>query len=534
MPLQPKLGEKSATPLIKPWYIDRPEKIITPIKGSRKALVLLVDFSDKPHSYSSSEFTQLLFNDGTGSMKDYYNKVSYGEFSLDGVAAEWVRAPHPYSYYCNKENSPHGFGDYPGNVFGLVEDAVKLADANVDFSQFDLDGDGYVEALFVVHSGAGAEESGDSNVIWSHKSSFGDAHEVIPAIPEFVEVDGVKVNVYSMEPESLKNAMITIGVFCHEFGHVLGLPDLYDIDYSSVGVGNFCIMASGSWLGNPTGSSPAHFCAWCKYAVGWIEPIALERNGTMEIKNAQIQAVANSPTVYRLLENPSGTSDWLQGSGTGEYFLVENRQQIGYDSYIPGGGLLILHIDESEQTNKNDNNPLVGIMQADGNTNPSLDDRGSADDLWKDDSMGFSTWSIPASYFYNGTPSGISVSKISSSNTTMTANLKLSPILLNEVYTCPNPFIKKSSQDCVTFKYTASSAEETDTLFPNFSVKIFNLSGRLIKSLTGANDGNLYKRELYWNGKNNIGSEIASGLYYYLMEIPERNERMKGKLTFIH
>ncbi|MCK4352441.1 M6 family metalloprotease domain-containing protein [candidate division WOR-3 bacterium] len=525
--------------------IDRPERIRAPVPDSLKAIVLLIDFPDKPHTHSQSEFQSSLFDHISGTMWDYYQKVSYSKFSLDGTVVLWVRAPNEYSYYCNTDDSTgtdddHGFdlANFPHNVLGLVRDAVIKSDSqyNIDFSDFDMNGDSYVDALFVVHSGPGAEATGSADDIWSHKCSFSDVNEYYQNTPEFIDVDGVKVDVYSMEPEEFPDhTLITIGVFCHEFGHVLGLPDLYDIDYSSYGVGDFCIMASGSWLGDPPASSPAHFCAWCKYALGWVDPVALEKGGIKEIKNAQIQEVENSPTVYRLLKNPDGPDDWLLGSGTGEYFLIENRQCVGYDSYLSGSGLLILHVDESKQTNEDDDHPLVGVMQADGDISPSLGNRGEAGDLWKDNTVGFSNQSVPASYFYDGRPSGASVTNISLSSATMTADLKLFPVFLDVVYSCPNPFVKRFSQDYATFKYIPSFIEGTQNLFPDFEVRIFNLRGKLIKSLsTSCNDGNVYRREIYWDGKNDKGDEIASGLYYYLIEIPERGEKNKGKLTFIH
>ncbi len=324
-------------------FIDSPQWT-EPSKriGERKALVLLVDFSDKPHTHNANTFQSMLFDKVPGTMWHYYDEVSYSKFQLGGSVYGWYRAPNPHSYYCNRDDSSgtdddygFDFANFPHNVLGIIQDAVMLADGDVDFSEFDTDGDSYVDALFIVHSGPGAEATGSADDIWSHKCSFSDVHNYYPQSPEYILVDGVKVDVYSMEPEELDedHTMITIGVFCHEFGHVLGLPDLYDIDYSSRGIDIFCIMSAGSWLGSPPGSSPSHFCAWCKYALGWVEPVTLERDGVEEIKDAPIPAVENEDVIYQLLENPDDASDWMRGAGEGEYFLVENRETIGYDSY---------------------------------------------------------------------------------------------------------------------------------------------------------------------------------------------------------
>jgi immune inhibitor A len=139
----------------------------------------------------------------------------------------------------------------------LTEDVVYLADPYVDFSQYDNDNDGYVDALFVIHAGPGAEHTGDPNDIWSHQWNTG--------YPPYV--DGVYVTTYSMEPEYWSSpGDMTIGVYCHELGHVFGLPDLYDYGFDSQGVGRWSLMAVGSWNG-PMGSSPAHPDAWSRWVV---------------------------------------------------------------------------------------------------------------------------------------------------------------------------------------------------------------------------------------------------------------------------
>jgi immune inhibitor A len=526
--------------------IDRPEPVTPPILGHKNMLVILIDFPDTPHEHPRDDFQSLLFSGEEGTMSHYYQEVSYGKFSISGYVADWVRVPNKYIYYCNQDSTPntaddYGFGDYPNNVFGLIKDAIPLVDPMVDFSIYDENKDGYVDVLTVIHAGTGAEFIADDSLrpfyIWSHKCSFSDAHEQDPNIPPYLETaDQVKINVYTMQPEEFPdNRIITFGVFAHEYGHILGLPDLYDTDYSSYGVGDFCLMGSGSHLGSPFGSKPSHFLAWCKYFLGWIEPIALERDGVREMKKASIPQVETNSTVYRILSNPGGTKDWAYSSpGQGEYFLIENRQQVGYDEHLPGSGLLILHIDESKTTNAQDNHPLVGVMQADGNSSPSLSNKGEASDLWKEDSFGFCPFSKPSSRFYNGKPTGATVNNISPSGETMTADLKIGVVFLGEVKNYPNPFIKRSEGDYTTFVYFPLNGEEAKGKYPDFWIKIFTLNGDLVRVLQASKDGNIYKREIYWDGKNSQGNEVASGLYYYTIEIPDKKEKDKGKFTFIH
>jgi immune inhibitor A len=193
-----------------------------------------------------------------------------------------------------------------------------------------------VDAFIVVHAGKGAESTGSVNDIWSHKW-------VLPGSP--FDADGTKIYAYLTVPEDSK-----IGVCCHELGHLLfGFPDLYDTDYSSEGVGNWCLMGGGSWNGN--GEIPAHPSAWCKVNQGWISVISPNKNGVYTI-----QDVKTGRKVYKL---------WKDGQVGSEYFLLENRRKSLYDRLLPGEGLLIWHVDDSIPTNSDENHPKVALVQAD-------------------------------------------------------------------------------------------------------------------------------------------------------------------------
>ena len=234
-----------------------------PYAGQLKALVILVTFPDNVARDNPATFDKLLFSNLPGSMNSYFKEVSFGKVDIvtDDMPSKigWVMAPHPYSYYVG---SGKGTGAYPNNSQGLVEDIVKIVDSQIDFSKYDNNGDKKVDALFIVHAGSGAEFSGLSTTqIWSHAWNTRSS----------ISVDGVSVSRYSIEPELLYNpGDMTVGVFCHELGHALyGLPDLYDTDDSSEGLGNWSLMAGGSWNGQ-SGTSPAHMDAWCKTQCGFI------------------------------------------------------------------------------------------------------------------------------------------------------------------------------------------------------------------------------------------------------------------------
>lgn len=521
-----------------PSLVEKPEPLKRPVIGTRKALVLLVDFSDKPSIHSNSQFRSLLFSSGTYSLADYYYEVSYGQFSLTGEVYGWFQAPQPYSYYVG--DSFGIYKPYPNNSQRLVEDVVALADNQIDFQQFDEDNDGFVENLFVIHSGPGAEETGSKTDIWSHKWQLSDGR-----VP-YQTADGVKVDVFTIQPERFDdNSLITIGVFAHEFGHILGLPDLYDTDYSSSGLGWFCLMAGGSWAkseksGLP-GSSPVHPCVWCKYVLGWLNPNALERGGKDSETPAILPAVAKTDKAYRLLANPNDIDWTLDNTGTGEYFLVENRYRVGFDQGLPGSGLLILHIDESQSDNSNEKKPLVGIIQADrlGYALPARD-WGSAATLWKNDSIGFPAFPDPYnrrpySQLYDGTLSGVSINDISPADSLMTANLKIEPLFLGCVFSFPNPITVKTGNEKLAIVYVPTDTAKLANKFPNFTVKIFNLAGDYITKLTPANEQQRRQRLVFWDLKNQKGYDVASGLYFYLVELKSEGvtERSKGKFTII-
>ena len=203
-----------------------------------------------------------------------------------------------------------------------------------------MDGDGFVDGIFLIHAGSGAEAEANAakrkDMIWSHKWT----------LPTPFSKNGVKVFAYSTEPEDGK-----VGVFCHEFGHVLGLPDLYDTTSRSEGVGDWCLMGGGSW-GNG-GANPTRMSCWCLSRLGWATPTVL--TGTQKLT---LPTLETDPTAcYRL---------WSNGATGPEYFLIENRQATGMDKFLPGSGLALWHIDERQSSNTNPLAYMVGLVQADG------------------------------------------------------------------------------------------------------------------------------------------------------------------------
>ena len=191
-----------------------------------KIPMILVDFYDYTATFEPSRFDSLMNYEGythqnyanTGSFRDFYKEISYGQFIADVSISNWIRAEHDHDYY--------GHNNGYSRVRRLVRDLVDSLEAQgFDWSKYDNDGDGYVDALNLAHAGPGAEE-GDLTNIWSHKSSLGNLS---------VTYDGVTINSYNFNPEKQNGGFVAIGVRAHEFGHALGLPDLYDTDYTSKG-----------------------------------------------------------------------------------------------------------------------------------------------------------------------------------------------------------------------------------------------------------------------------------------------------------
>jgi M6 family metalloprotease-like protein len=361
-------------------------------------LLILIKYPDEANARSSADFNNLVNQngfDGHGSMNQFYLENSYLAFGVTGTVVGW------YTSSQNKLN----YANTNGKVVAaqLVKEAVQAAvAAGVDFAPYDNNNDGFVDGLIVVHAGPGAE-AGYADYPWSHKWSLSGAG--VGA----VTASGKTINSYIIVPEFTQPGnMSSIGVFCHEYGHQLGLPDLYDRTEPtapSYGVGSWDIMGGGSWLGpGGDGSSPSHFSAWCKSRLGWITPINLtEYSLGVLLLNSESWG-----DCYRV---------WRSGVSGNEYFLLENRQKVGFDAFLPGCGIAIWHIDDSKLGHGNNDDvthKLVDLEEADGKAD--LDNKttkGDNGDLFPGGtytSFSFSDFSNPDDYSYGGVPCALDVS----------------------------------------------------------------------------------------------------------------------------
>lgn len=374
------------------------------LSGRLKNLVILLRFANHTsRTLPSTSDIDTVFNAvggdealaPTGSVTDFYLENSYGALTLESTVVGWVTLPGTEQYYADGRS---GLGT-PRMDEALLT-ALDLLDPLVDLSRYDDNQDGSIDAISFVHSGYAAEHGGtDSDGadydqrIWSHRGS----------IPTWTSAEGVSVTRYYIVPafwDVSGAAPVRIGVICHELGHFLGLPDLYDRDPGpGAGIGSHGLMAN-SWGFSGTQLNPPYLSAWSKIQLGWLNPTVIHEPGAYEAPQ-----VETHPVVYRL----------DLGYPRGEYLLIENRQPVSFESTMPQGGLAIWHIDESAGLDtqgypgqpgwpQNGNHYRVALLQADGNYDLERGyNRGDSGDLFHGGGVAeIGPFTVPGTFGYQG------------------------------------------------------------------------------------------------------------------------------------
>jgi M6 family metalloprotease-like protein len=390
-----------------------------PTIGNVRILALLIEYPDLNNTYPASNFDSLLYGSnyrsGDGSFKTFYETSSNGQLTVTVDVFGWFMADSSYIWYGRDSGS--------SRAADLVREAVDAAElSGVDFSLYDNDGDFDVDGILAVHAGPGAESGSQTQYIWSHRWVLNGGTQGA------VNYDGVFINDYMINPETrgtLSNPrMVGIGVFCHEFGHNLGLPDLYDTDNSngdSEGIGNWGLMAGAGYLGGE--HRPGNFCAWSRIENGWDNPTVLP---------------VNSSGQYTL--NPSSTTPneifRINTQLSNEYFLLENRQKIGLDLELPGEGMAIWHINSNKtnsfgnSVNADENLKGVDLEEADGlNDLDNEVNRGDNGDLFPGTSnnTSFTDNTTPNAQTYTLANTNLQIRNISENSNTISFDFGAAP-----------------------------------------------------------------------------------------------------------
>lgn len=332
-------------------------------RGTKKGLVILVNFSDIAMSSPSAQndFNRMFNEEGysdfgaIGSVKDYFRDQSYGQFELDFDVVGPVTVSRDCSYYGHNDITTNS----DANPRDMIVEACQLVDNEIDFSQYDWDGDGEVEQVFVIYAGYAENNGAPSITIWPHEWALSD---------KSITLDGVKIDTYACSSELRgTSGMILsgIGVACHEFSHCLGYPDLYDTDYSGAfGMSYWDLMSAGSHCGpDGYGEVPYGYSAYERWMAGWLEPTEISQMSQIrDMKN-----LGDTPEAYIIYNegNPN------------EYYLFENHQSSGWYQYCGTNqgyhGMMVMHVDynhiawASNAVNPNPSHQRMTLIAADNN-----------------------------------------------------------------------------------------------------------------------------------------------------------------------
>ena len=318
-----------------------------PRTGNIRIPVLLVNFKDLSFTLDNpvAQFDDLFNGNGgsnpnaTGSVRTYYEASSNGLLILQYDVYGPFNLSQDMAYYgANKTNSSGVTTNHNIRAKELVTEAAQLAVNNgVDFSMYDNDNDGAIDNLSIVVAGYNEAEGGKEETIWPHYS----------IIQNSKSYNGKYLSGYLMISEYRSSGgkmQAGIGTYCHEFGHALGLPDLYDTENDNYTVGYWDIMCSGSY--NNDGSTPPSYTAFERFVMGWLTPEQISTSGMRTL-----EPIETSNKAY-LMADRTHNMNALSPIPT-EYFLIENRQCVGWDAgkeALVAPGLFISHITFNQTT----------------------------------------------------------------------------------------------------------------------------------------------------------------------------------------
>lgn len=452
--------------------------------GKKKGLIILVQYKDKKFKFGHNQkmYDRMANETGyanslgfVGSVKDYFLAQSNGLFELDFDVVGPYTLNHEYAYYCAPLGDSHDV-----RPCDMVYDACRLADPDVNFADYDWDGDGYVEQVYVLFAGLGQAAGGDENTIWPHeyKLQYGNNGAYVS------KDNNVVVNTYACGPEltlqytpvAYRERVDGIGTLCHEFSHCLGYPDLYDTNYGgNFGMGEFDLMDAGSYNGESF--CPPNYSAYEKWFAGWITPTVLDKPASVKGMQAQDVKYGQAFVVYN-------------DNNKNEYYLIENRQQnVGiWDKQLPASDMMITHVDydkniwESNHVNTivnysgdyaylNNDHQRLTIFHADNEEGSSADSQ--AGDLYPfNGNNSLTDTSSPAATIYQG-------------GTTM--GKPITNITQNEDGSIDFDFMGGSNDNIITGIHFVENDEA-----PSFGQGVYSLDGRYMGTSVNGLDKGIY------------------------------------------
>ncbi|OGW35094.1 MAG: hypothetical protein A2X58_09790, partial [Nitrospirae bacterium GWC2_56_14] len=404
-----------------------------PVLGAKQLLVIGVDYVDAPALYTPAQIQPLLFG-ASSSVADYYAKTSYGAVSIAPAMETSGTSNNGFIGWIRLNGNHPNTGASTGTANQqIAKDAITAADAYIDYSQYDVNGDGLIDPteLSIIVIVAGYEQSyssGNSPSIWGHRWSMWSVGYPV--------VDGKMIQQYAQFGERHGDHLATIGIMAHELGHLMfSLPDLYDTDSfngSSLGVGDFDLMGMGSWgaaVAENAGSTPTQLSAWSKEYLSW---------GT-------VTTLASALSVTFPASDGNGSSTFrINTADPNQYFLIENRQFTGYDAGFlraagssAHGGLAIYHIDNvktglwpsANTVNADETDKGVDVEEAnEGALGYSILDNYYASSstnmfFFQGDAQEFTNTSIPNTKLKNNTSTPVSITNISNYGASMSASV---------------------------------------------------------------------------------------------------------------
>ena len=359
-----------------PSRVAQAQKVATPLNIAPRGLVILVNFTDVAFTTDKAEMDSMLigknytrdysynyggrkyFVTSEGSAWKYFYDSSNGQYSPQFDVVGPVTVSKDMAFY-GKNNPSTDFDNAP---WTMVKEACQLVDDSVDFSLYDNDKDGYVDFVYVIYAGYGEADGGEENTIWPHSYWLLKAGVTC-------KVDGKYVDLYACgnELDYFSNQHTGIGTFCHEFSHVLGLPDLYTTEgQTHKTLGSWDILDYGPY--NNDMNTPPAYSAYERFMMGWMTPRVI-----VDAENVELEELQESNSALLI-----STSDQhnLKGNDPSPttFYLLENRQQVGWDEYLPGHGLMLTKVQYTYNNwltnvvNNTSNRMGVDLIEADGKT----------------------------------------------------------------------------------------------------------------------------------------------------------------------